>query len=246
MKGSENIKVYPQSEKLAEGFADELFKTIKGSLNETSSFNIALSGGNTPKMLFTVLAEKFLRSLPWDKIHFFWGDERCVAPYNMESNFGMARRYLLDIVPIPADNIHRIKGENAPYREVLRYSNEISKHVPEKNGLPAFDLIMLGMGEDGHTASIFPDQMKLLHSTKICAVSKHPETGQHRITLTGPVINNASNVCFLVSGNSKAEVLKYIFNGSNKKMEFPAAHIHPMEGKLFWYLDEEAASKLSR
>ncbi|MBN1184293.1 MAG: 6-phosphogluconolactonase [Bacteroidales bacterium] len=244
MINKENVSVYPHYENLAEAFASELYKVINLSLREGRNFNMALSGGNTPKALFNILAQNYMDKIPWAEIHFFWGDERCVAPYNMESNYGMARRYLLDKIPIPSENVHRIRGENAPYREALRYTDEIKKHLPARDGFPVFDIILLGMGEDGHTASIFPDQLGLFNSPTICAVTKHPVTGQHRVTLTGPVINNASHIYFLVTGSNKAPILKHIFNSQEDKMKYPAAFIQPKSGNLFWFLDEDAAGQL--
>jgi 6-phosphogluconolactonase len=156
----------------------------------------------------------------------------------------MTKQYLLDFISIPEENIHRIKGENEPGLEAVRYSEEIKNIVDSKNGLPSFDLVMLGIGEDGHTASIFPDQMHLLDSKKICDVAVHPINGQKRITVTGSTINNSEEVIFLVTGRSKADILKKILEDQNKI--YPAAFIKPINGELKYFIDEEASGLLNK
>ena len=141
-------------------------------------------------------------------------------------------------------DIHRIIGENEPAEEAERYSEEIKSNLVINNGLPQFNLIILGMGDDGHTASIFPDQMALINSSKICEVAKHPISGQKRITLTGPVINNAIQVVFLVTGESKANRIREIHYKEQNSNQYPAAHINAGDGQLIWFLDEAAAKYL--
>jgi 6-phosphogluconolactonase len=182
--------------------------------------------------------------MDWERIHLFWGDERCVPPDQEESNYGMTQKYLLNFIDIPEKNIHRVKGEYNPEKEAERYSKDIVKGVSSENGLPGFDLIMLGLGEDGHTASIFPDQMHLLNSDKVCEVSTHTSTGQKRITLTGNVINNSKRIIFLVTGKSKAEILKKIIN--EKKKIYPAEFIEPVNGNLDFFIDSDAAELLDK
>ena len=176
-------------------------------------------------------------------MHFYWGDERCVAPTHSESNYGAANELLFQLIELPEDNIHRVFGENNPAEEVLRYGQLISEKLPSVNGLPQFDIIILGLGEDGHTASIFPNRMDLLHSDHVCEVAEHPESGQKRITLTGKVINNAKEVCFLVTGESKHEKVHNIIHSLNDYQQYPAAHIQPPHGELIWFLDKAAAGK---
>lgn len=207
---------------------------------ESKPFTVALSGGSTPKILFRHLAEKYRDDLDWGSIHFFWGDERCVPPGDEDSNFKMTNEMLLQHIPIPKENIHRIHGEDQPEEEARRYAAEIREFVPVKNGLPAFDLVLLGMGEDGHTASIFPHQMELLHSEKICEAATHPVSGQQRISLTGPVINQAEKVAFLVTGAGKSNIVSEIRHRKGDWESYPAAHIRSA-GTLYWFLDEEAA-----
>ena len=163
-----------------------------------------------------------------------------VPPSNPESNFGVAKKLLFSKISIPEENIHRIKGENTPEEEALSYSAQIQENLPQQVGWPIFDLILLGMGDDGHTASIFPDQMNLLNSSHICEVAIQPQSGQKRVTLTGKAMNSASKVCFLVTGSNKAERMTEIWNNPEKANQLPASHIQPENGDLEWYLDESA------
>jgi 6-phosphogluconolactonase len=227
---------------LAERVASDIAFQINSSASEKKSYTIALSGGSTPDFLYKVLGDKYSRTIKWEYVHFFWGDERCVPPGDMESNYRPVEINLFQKVIIPLYNIHRVIGEASPADEAKRYSAEILENVGSLNGFPSFDLVLLGLGEDGHTASIFPDNMKLLDSDKICEVAVHPESGQNRITMCGKVLNNSKKVVFLVSGKKKAGIVKKILNMENESMKFPAAHINPPYGKLIWLIDKEAAS----
>jgi 6-phosphogluconolactonase len=157
----------------------------------------------------------------------------------------MAKKLLLDNIDIPESNIHRIKGEEEPGHEALRYSDEIISNVPFENGLPSLDLVMLGLGEDGHTASIFPNQIQLINSDKICDVSVNPYTNQKRITLTGTIINNAKTILFIVSGSKKKEIVYKILNKSDGYKVLPASNINPVFGETQWMLDADAAALLN-
>jgi 6-phosphogluconolactonase len=234
------INIYKDNLRVAEALA--VFLAFWLSRQERAA--IALSGGSTPTLLFRHLAERYRDRIDWSKVHFFWGDERCVSPENADSNYGTARDLLFQHLPIPEGNIHRIRGEAEPAEEALRYGEEIRRHVPISGTLPSFDMILLGMGTDGHTASIFPDQMELLKSDSICAVARHPETGQQRISLTGPVINNGRQIIFLVTGAGKAEKVEEVIEKKGDWKDYPAAHIAPERGGLFWFLDLAAAGRL--
>lgn len=212
-------------------------------LEEKDHLTVALSGGSTPKRLFKLWAEQYRDTIDWSKIRFFWGDERCVPPNHEESNYGMTKQLLFNHVDLPEENIHRVIGEADPTAEAIRYSAEISDNTEASEGYPVFDLVILGMGSDGHTASIFPHQMDLLKSEKFCAVADHPESGQQRITLTGPVINRAKAVAFLVTGESKQEKVSAILGREEGATQFPAAHIMPQSGDLHWFMDEAAYSE---
>jgi 6-phosphogluconolactonase len=168
-----------------------------------------------------------------------------VKPYDPESNFGTAQKLLFSKIDLPEENIHRIKGESDPLQEAENYSQKIIEALKIVNGWPAFDLILLGMGDDGHTASIFPNQTDLLISDRLCEMAYHPVTNQVRITLTVSVINNAALICFVVTGAGKAERLSEIFSKDENSKQLPAAQIKPVNGELLWYLDKEAAGFLS-
>ena len=234
------VKIFPSPNELAMNFAEKMASMIARSSKNAEPFTIVLSGGTTPELLFKVLSENFAESVPWKFVHFFWGDERCVPPDNDESNYGMAQRKFLSRIEIPSGNIHRIRGEDDPENEAARYSIEILSSVRNRDRLPLFDLVILGLGEDGHTASIFPGHSELFDSDKICEVALHPVTGQKRITLTGRVINNADNVTFLVTGKTKAEIVENMFKKDSSVINFPASFIVPVYGKLNWYIDRDA------
>lgn len=238
------VKIFPSTESAAENLAELFFKKSESYYSSKKKLYVAVSGGNTPQIFFNKLAEKYKESISWNNICFFWVDERCVAPTDSNSNYGMTKQYLLDIIQIPAENIFRIQGENDPLKEAVRYSSVIKKNVPERNNLPSFDLTILGMGSDGHTASIFPNQLHLIKSGKICETAIHPQTFQKRITLTGTIINNSSQIVFFVTGENKSKILADILNSSGNSKLLPAAYIKPIDGKLSWYLDKDAARLL--
>ena len=233
--------IYPTKEATIRKFAEYLISFINNNAEENKKFNIALSGGNTPKLLFKYLKNNYLNNTDWSFVHFYWGDERCVPPESDESNYGYAFNLFLNSERIPPKNIHRIIGESNPDEESNRYSNLILENIPIENNLPQFDFIMLGLGTDGHTASIFPNQMELIDSNNICEVAEHPESGQKRITLTGNVINNARQISFLVTGQSKSHIVLNILEKKNSYKSYPASHIQPAKGDISWYLDKEAA-----
>jgi len=222
----------------ADSAADALARFIINEISFTSGyFNMALSGGSTPARLFRVLAENYETEIDWKRVRLFWVDERCVPPDHKESNFRMTKETLLEKVNIQKANIFRIKGEDDPAGEAKRYEELIRSQVPFLGNLPSFDLVLLGMGEDGHTASIFPDQIRLMRSEKICHGALHPQSGQKRITLTGPVINNGKTVVFFLTGIGKREMLKNVLQRDNR---FPASYINPAGGNLYFFLDTEA------
>jgi len=229
------IHIFKSPEDLADTFALQLISWVNETAGDT--FHLALSGGKTPSLLFSLLAEKYLHEVPWQKIHFWWGDERMVPAGDPESNFGVVNKLLFSKIKLSQSQIHRIKGEADPAEEAKRYSLEIQSLVPMHNNWPEFDLIILGLGDDGHTASIFPNQMQLLESHNITGITFHPNTGQPRITLTGKVINNAKRVAFLISGVSKANIFNKIIRYAENSSVYPASHIHP-KGELHWFGDE--------
>jgi len=227
----------------AAAVADDFTRYFLEQLAGKTHFTVALSGGSTPQLLFKLWATTYRDQINWSAVHFFWGDERCVAPDHADSNYGVTRALLLDHVPIPASQIHRIHGEADPAQEAVRYAQVIREHTQQVDGHPAFDLVLLGMGDDGHTASIFPDHLELLQDEHPTAVATHPQSGQLRISITGPVINGAQRVAFLVTGAGKHEKVSAILGREAGCQAFPAAHIQPATGELHWFLDAAAWGK---
>jgi 6-phosphogluconolactonase len=239
------IQIFPDIEELSAEFAKRIFKDISGTPDK-QFYTIALSGGSTPRAVFSYMAEHYAESINWAKLLVFWGDERCVPPDHAESNYRMAFESLLSYVTIPDVNIFRIQGENDPLDESKNYAAIVNKLLLHKNGIPQFDLFMLGLGEDGHTASLFPDQLSLLTSEKLYETSHHPVTGQTRITASAKLINNSKQVCFLVTGRSKSEIAAKLIEKKEGWQLLPASFIHPSDGELIWMLDEPAGEKLNK
>jgi 6-phosphogluconolactonase len=230
--------------KLAEELAGWVFAQVTEMTSLEKPFYLAISGGNTPVLFFNHMAAKYGHYLNWNLVHFFWVDERCVVPSHNDSNFKNANIHLLSKISIPESNVHRIKGEIDQQKEADDYTSTIKSLVPLKNNIPTFDLILLGMGDDGHTASLFPDQDNVILSDKICETSVNPNTGQKRITLTPLIINNASKIAFYITGMSKAAIVNEILVKQHESDKYPAAHIKPSTGNLYWFLDASAAKGL--
>ena len=202
--------------------------------------HISLSGGSTPKLLFQTLAKApYANEIQWQNLHFWWGDERMVAPTDPESNFGEVQKLLFDHIQIPAQNIHRIRGEEEPRKELDRFEQELAMTVP--NG--RFDWIILGMGNDGHTASLFPNQTDF-NERNIAVIAKHPETKQVRISKSATFIERAKRITYLVTGAGKAEILREIQTTPAEQLPYPAARIKSAQGETQWYLDQAAAALL--
>ncbi len=227
-----------------ESLAEEFSYQFQELTETQASVHVALSGGSTPKVVFDYLAAHVELEIDWSKVFFYWGDERCVAPIDSESNYKMTVDHLISKISIPKENIFRVQGENDPDAEAIRYGKVLDQSLPKANGIPQFDLVMLGMGDDGHTASIFPDSINLWDSAKNCEVATHPDSGQKRVTITGKVINNAKRVTFLVTGASKAEKVREIVKEEGNFRSYPAHLVNPASADLIWFLDEEAAKNL--
>ncbi len=242
MAVSTEVKIYSDQKEVIKAVAKEIVKLA----NSTSQghFNILLSGGNTPVGLFIRIARKYSESIDWGRINLWWGDERCVSPDNDNSNYKQAYDNLISELVIPVKNVHRIKGENDPEEEAGRYATEIQENLNYRGENPVFDLALLGLGEDGHTASIFPDELELFEDERICAVTSHPLSGQKRITVTGKVLNNASRVFFVVTGANKSQRISEIMNDDEAAKLLPAYYISPKNGELIWFIDEAAAQKI--
>ncbi|HWE61120.1 MAG TPA: 6-phosphogluconolactonase, partial [Chloroflexota bacterium] len=212
------------------------------------TFSIALSGGSTPRTLYELLATpEIAAEAPWEHMQIFWGDERHVPPDHPESNYRMAREALLDHVPIPQQNIHRIPAELPnPETVAVAYEDTLRRAFRLDPGeRPRFDLILLGLGDDGHTASLFPHSPALHEQQRLVVANPVPKLATTRITLTVPVINNAERVWFLIAGSSKAHVLKNVLEGPRDPETYPAQLIDPTDGELILLLDTTAAAEIS-
>lgn len=242
MKNKVNVDVFQDVEALCKSFTS----LLQEELQKKEIVRLSLSGGTTPKALFNYWVKNCNKSIDWARIEFYWGDERCVPPDDEMSNFGMTKELLFDRIDAISNNqIHRIHGENEPSEEAVWYDSIINEFVPQTDSIPTFDILMLGMGDDGHTVSIFPDQISLWDNPTNCVVAKHPETGMKRISLTGRVVNQAHNIVFLVTGAGKAEKVKQVIEErSQYEHLYPAARVKPTHGQLYWFLDREAAKLL--
>jgi 6-phosphogluconolactonase len=243
------IKIVNDSAEICRTAAGEIMHLATRTPSVTKPVTIALSGGSTPRGLHSLLAnEPTLRDrLPWHDLHFFWGDERHVPPDHPQSNYRMAYDTLLSLVPVPSENIHRVLAEEPDAALAAeKYEQELLAFFGlEADQLPRFDCILLGMGPDGHTASLFPETAAL-HETKRLVVANWVEKFKtYRITLTVPVLNHADLVVFLVSGVEKAETLKEVLQGHFRPDRFPAQLIRPVHGRLLWLVDQAAAASLT-
>lgn len=237
------IKIFKTREILARSLAAELAGQIQTLSLQKEKVYIALSGGSTPSLLFKELVSR-KDPIDWKSVAFFWVDERCVPPDDPESNFGTAKKEFLDPLGIPASSYERIRGEEEAESEAFRYAKLIMETLPSIENVPVFDIILLGMGADGHTASIFPDQIGLWESENICTLGIHPESGQTRVSFTGKIINAASRVIFMVTGKEKEPVVNKIIARTGNYLSYPASLVNPIRGNLLWFLDEEAAGAL--
>jgi 6-phosphogluconolactonase len=239
-----HIVTFTGMDEMARFFALKLVAHMR-ELPKGRHFSLALSGGKTPQKVFEYLASNFREVIDWKKILVFWSDERCVPPESDESNFLMAEKTLLDHVPIPAGNIFRIKGEADPMAEAARYEHLVRQRLSDNMETPQFDFMMLGLGEDGHTASIFPENIHLFQSERLFEMSENPHSHQKRITATGKMINHSKCIILMVSGFQKAGIVSRILNKEKGWEQLPASLVCPACGDQFWLLDEAAASKLS-
>jgi 6-phosphogluconolactonase len=250
---SYEILVYADVAELAREAARRFAELTNHFASSAGRFTVALSGGSTPKAMFQILAEKpYADGLPWHSIYFFWGDERCVPPDHPDSNYRMANETLLSKVPAPRENIFRIPAEDedhqraaASYSETIwQFFNPVATAPGTEPEWPQFDLVFLGMGADGHTASLFPGTDALSANDRIAVANYVEKLQSWRITLTADTINKARNVIFLVAGEDKAPALKEVIEGRRNPEKYPSQLISPYNGALLWMLDETAASLL--
>jgi len=240
----QNIVIESNAADLARRGAEIFSRTARESVGARGRFAVALSGGSTPRGMHRLLGkEPFLSDIPWDRTDIFWVDERFVPPNNPASNYGTAEKDLLDRVPIPSGQIHPVPTASPPDIGALLYQKELMNYFKsERNTSFHFDLIVLGIGTDGHTASLFPGQSSLDEKEKWVVAVKGGKPNVIRLTLTYPVLNSGRCIVFLACGKKKADIVKKALKDNESK--FPAQRIQPLEGKLFWLLDREAASLL--
>jgi len=242
MERQSNLFVFESPEQLALAAAERFVECALELQGTTESFSVALAGGNTPRRVYELLAtEPFKNQVAWSEVHLFFGDERCVPPEHRDSNYAMANEALISKVPIPANNVHRIIGEGNANENALAYEDELRTYFA---GLawPRFDLVLLGMGEDGHTASLFPNSAALKEMSRWVVSTRNEQLGQDRITLTVPVFNHARRLTFLVAGQKKAQRLKEVLRPQPGSEQLPVQAITPIQGMLEWLVDADAAS----
>jgi 6-phosphogluconolactonase len=223
----------------------ERFTGLAGqAIHDTGRFTVALSGGSTPRNLYEILAGPgYAGRVAWEHAHFFWGDERCVPPEHPESNYGMVKAALLSKITIPEANVHRMAGEKDPEIAAAEYEKTLVDFFSKPGEWPRFDLMLLGVGEDGHTASLFPGSDALENTENLVVATYVEKLKAHRLTLTLPVINHAAKIWFLVAGASKAAIVREIFK-DEAASRYPAARVEPTDGRLTWFITQDAAADL--
>lgn len=241
-RGARDLRIYPSLEKLSRAAADDLANIATAAAGDRDRFTLALSGGQTPRLLYQLLARDYRALIPWHKTEIFWGDERYVSPDHPHSNYRMAKEAMLDHIPIPRDHIHPMPTLLPVLEEAAEaYEETLMSHFPGQ--WPRFDLILLGMGPDGHIASLFPHNIVLEEEARVvAAVRDDRATPPLRLTLTLPAINHAANVHFLIAGANKASALARALAPNANPTASPAAAIKPLDGHLIWWLDQPAAT----
>jgi 6-phosphogluconolactonase len=231
--------VLPSAAALADAVAARFVAAAAEAISSRGQFIVALSGGSTPRGTYLRLGtEALVSKVMWSRVQVLWGDERCVPPDHVESNYRMARETLLDRVPVPAANVHRIQGEDDPATAAAAYEATL-------RALARIDLVLLGLGEDGHTASLFPGGAAVHEQTRWVMAARASAASMWRITLTPAVINAAAEVLFLVSGSAKAGILRRVIEGPRRPQELPAQAIAPFNGRVRWCVDAAAAAELT-
>jgi len=246
MTGNQKIIVTENAAMLAQKATTLFHQTAKESIDRQGRFVVAISGGSTPRSMYRMLAEEPCGSaIPWDKTYIFWVDERCVPENDPASNYGSAKKDFLNRVPVPEAQVYPMPGELPPKQGAQNYQIALIDFFHLEDGrFPSFDQIFLGMGSDGHTASLFPGQAALDERKRLIVAVKGGNPNVNRLTVTLPVLNRARQIVFLISGKEKAASLKTVFE--DRKNQLPAQRIRPLNGELIWLLDQEAASLLSR
>jgi len=236
-----SLRVFSDLKDMAQTIALQWQEQAGQMASEGRVFSVVLSGGDTAEQIYSRLIEQdCFNQILWNRVHLFWADERCVPPESEESNYGNCRRFLLNHIPIPIENVHRIRGEDDPEVESIRYALEIQEHALLRKGQTnIFDWVFLGIGNDGHTASLFYGDDSIIGSLKLYEVARHPETDQNRITLTPSAIRKSNRTTYHVIGREKSHIVSELVSKSSRSEKLPAACI---TGE--WYLDQDAASRL--
>lgn len=245
LEESPKVLIFDSPDEVAQAVAARFVELGQAAIAERGRFTVALAGGSTPKRVYELLAnESYKEQLDWSKVHIFFGDERCVPPDDAESNYRMANEALLSRVSLPPENIHRMNGVGDAVANARLYEDEMRTFFNDA-AWPRFDLVLLGMGDDGHTASLFPGTEVLTEQEAWVAGLWVEKLGAYRITLTAPAINQAAHIIFLVTGENKAERLAEILKGEHEPMRLPAQLIKLINGSLRWFVDKAASTRLS-
>jgi 6-phosphogluconolactonase len=240
------VRLFEDLEDLSRAAAELFVEQAEQSIADRGRFLVALNGGSTPTRLFQLLATEFSEKVNWNKVYVFWGDERCVSPDDPGSSYGQAQEMLLRRVPIPEENVQRVKGERGPAEASEEYSLTLQRFASPPLNWPRFDLVYLGMGEDGHTASLFPGSPVDVSEAAMPVTAHYQDRPADRVTLTPVVFNSARMIVFMATGEKKAQTLAQVLSGRYNPDLYPAQRIEPQEGRLIWLVDEDAASRLPR
>ena len=240
------LRIFRDLERLSRHAANLFVAASNRAILERDRFLVALNGGSTPARLFQLLAADYRDQITWSRVQVFWGDERCVPPADTGSNYHQAYETLLSHVPLPESNIHRVQGELEPGAAAKAYQETLRAFADRPLEFPRFDLVYLGMGEDGHTASLFPGSTVPANEPVIAVTANYQDRPANRITLTQPVFNQARRVVFMATGEKKANTLAEVLSDRYNPELYPAQRIDPKDGQLIWLVDEAAAGKLPR
>lgn len=239
------IQIFNDTATLSQTAAELFVKTAQEAVAQNGRFTVALTGGSSPIQLHKLLTQSpYSEQVPWAQTYIFWGDERWVPLTDDKSNYKMAKDTLLDHVPVPADQIYPMYGEGEPEEYAIQYEKILQNHFNQE--IPAFDLILLGMGDDGHTASLFPGTAVLNENSRWVQAYYLKPQNMYRITLTAPLINQAKKIVFLTFGQNKANALYEVLKGARNTEQYPSQLINPKNGEVIWLVDEAAASKLEK
>jgi len=236
------IEIFPRTE-FPKAATEKIADVVRDMQQQRDLCHLVLTGGSTPRRVYSTLATKQRERIDWQGVHLYWGDERMVPPEHSESNYCMAKETLLDHVPIPQENVHRMRGEIDPRESTREYAAMLQERFDGQP--PVFDLVLLGVGEDGHTASLFPETSAVTEKHEWVTSVFVPKLKAWRVTLTLPVINQARETFFLISGSSKAEIVQRLLSLKQPSSEWPASLVQPESGNLTWLLDKDAAARLN-